>query len=129
MLDQVREGDTVVVWKPDRLSRSLKNVLHIMERIAGAVAMEWEDDKVFEGRLDEAILLPGDEFGVRCTPSHWFPKDRSWLVRSGYDLTFSLFGGSETLIHQLLNHPVLECVRVFPSTRVGRNADLGSTVH
>ena len=38
MLDQLREGDTVVVWKLDRLSRSLKDVLHIMERIAKAGA-------------------------------------------------------------------------------------------
>jgi DNA invertase Pin-like site-specific DNA recombinase len=38
MLDQLREGDTVVVWKLDRLSRSLKDVLHIMERIADASA-------------------------------------------------------------------------------------------
>ncbi len=38
MLDQLREGDTVVVWKLDRLSRSLKDVLHIMERIAEARA-------------------------------------------------------------------------------------------
>src|SRR5689334_5918720 len=34
MLDQLRAGDTLVVWKLDRLSRSLKDVLHIMERIA-----------------------------------------------------------------------------------------------
>jgi DNA invertase Pin-like site-specific DNA recombinase len=33
MLDQLREGDVVVVWKLDHLSRSLKDVLHIMERI------------------------------------------------------------------------------------------------
>ena len=38
MLDQLRKGDTVVVWKLDRLSRSLKDVLHIMERIAEAGA-------------------------------------------------------------------------------------------
>jgi DNA invertase Pin-like site-specific DNA recombinase len=38
LLDQLREGDTVVVWKLDRLSRSLKDVLHIMERIAAAGA-------------------------------------------------------------------------------------------
>jgi len=38
MLDQLREGDTVVVWKLDRLSRSLKDVLHLMDRIAGAGA-------------------------------------------------------------------------------------------
>jgi DNA invertase Pin-like site-specific DNA recombinase len=38
MLDQLREGDTVVVWKLDRLSRSLKDVLHIMEKIDAARA-------------------------------------------------------------------------------------------
>ena len=38
MMNQLREGDTVVVWKLDRLSRSLKDVLHIMERIAEAGA-------------------------------------------------------------------------------------------
>jgi DNA invertase Pin-like site-specific DNA recombinase len=38
MLDQLRAGDTIVVWKLDRLSRSLKDVLHIMERIAQAGA-------------------------------------------------------------------------------------------
>jgi DNA invertase Pin-like site-specific DNA recombinase len=34
LLDQLRKGDTIVVWKLDRLSRSLKDVLHIMERIS-----------------------------------------------------------------------------------------------
>lgn len=38
MLDQLRDGDTVVVWKLDRLSRSLKDVLHLMDRIAAAGA-------------------------------------------------------------------------------------------
>src|SRR6478735_4699532 len=38
MLDHLREGDTIVVWKLDRLSRSLKDLLHIMERIAKAGA-------------------------------------------------------------------------------------------
>ena len=38
MLGHLREGDTVVVWKLDRLSRSLKDVLYIMERIAQAGA-------------------------------------------------------------------------------------------
>jgi DNA invertase Pin-like site-specific DNA recombinase len=33
LLDHLRPGDTIVVWKLDRLSRSLKDVLHIMERI------------------------------------------------------------------------------------------------
>lgn len=38
MLEQLRPGDTVVVWKLDRLSRSLKDLLLIMERINKAGA-------------------------------------------------------------------------------------------
>ena len=38
LLDQLRPEDVVVVWKLDRLSRSLKDLLHIMERIAQAGA-------------------------------------------------------------------------------------------
>lgn len=33
MLEQLRKGDVVVVWKLDRLSRSLKDVLTLMEKI------------------------------------------------------------------------------------------------
>ena len=32
LLDQLRTGDTLVVWKLDRLSRSLKDLLHILEK-------------------------------------------------------------------------------------------------
>ena len=38
LLDQLRPDDVVVVWKLDRLSRSLKDLLHIMERLAQAGA-------------------------------------------------------------------------------------------
>ena len=38
LLDHMRDGDTVVVWKLDRLSCSLEDVLHIMERIGNAGA-------------------------------------------------------------------------------------------
>jgi DNA invertase Pin-like site-specific DNA recombinase len=37
-LDQLRERDVLVVWKLDRLSRSLKFLLHILEQIAEANA-------------------------------------------------------------------------------------------
>ena len=33
MLSQLRKGDVLVVWKLDRLSRSLRDVLTIMERV------------------------------------------------------------------------------------------------
>ncbi len=38
LLDHLRAGDVVVVWKLDRLSRSLKDLLHIMEKIGEAGA-------------------------------------------------------------------------------------------
>ena len=38
LLDHLRPGDVVVVWKLDRLSRSLKDLLHIMEKIGAAGA-------------------------------------------------------------------------------------------
>jgi len=38
MLDQLRDGDVIVVWKLDRLSRSLKDLLHILEKIDAAAA-------------------------------------------------------------------------------------------
>jgi DNA invertase Pin-like site-specific DNA recombinase len=36
LLDQFRAGDTLVVWKLDRLSRSLKDLLVILERVDAA---------------------------------------------------------------------------------------------
>ena len=38
LIDQLRPGDVVVVWKLDRLSRSLKDLLILMERIDKAGA-------------------------------------------------------------------------------------------
>jgi DNA invertase Pin-like site-specific DNA recombinase len=38
MLRQLREGDMIVVWKLDRFSRSLNDLLHIMEKIEAAGA-------------------------------------------------------------------------------------------
>src|SRR5438094_8606923 len=38
LLDHLRKGDVLVVWKLDRLSRSLRDVLTIMERLAEAEA-------------------------------------------------------------------------------------------
>lgn len=38
LLDALREGDTVVVWKLDRLARSLRDLLGILDRITSAGA-------------------------------------------------------------------------------------------
>src|ERR1035441_8143971 len=49
LLDQLRKGDVLVVWKLDRLSRSLKDVLTIMERV--------QDKKAGFRSLTEAIEI------------------------------------------------------------------------
>lgn len=38
MMRQLRQGDVVVVWRLDRLTRSLKDLLHLMEKIDDAGA-------------------------------------------------------------------------------------------
>ena len=38
MVDQLREGDVVLVWKLDRLSRSLTDLLHLLEKVEAAGA-------------------------------------------------------------------------------------------
>ena len=38
LLDQIRKGDVLVVWKLDRLSRSLRDLLVLMERLAESKA-------------------------------------------------------------------------------------------
>lgn len=45
VLDQLRAGDVVVVWKLDRLSRSLSDLLRIIEKIEAASAPErvWKE--------------------------------------------------------------------------------------
>ena len=67
MLAQLREGDVVVVWKLDRLSRSLKDVLHIMDRIAQAGAgfrsiTEAIDTTTAAGRMMMQMLATFAEF-------------------------------------------------------------------
>ncbi len=82
-------------------------------------------DKLWEGVLDDVASFPDEALGARTTPSHWFPEDRRWLVCTDYDLTFTLVGGSEALIRDLLDHPVLECVPVRPETRIDGRAEVG----
>lgn len=38
LLEQLRPGDVLVVWKLDRLSRSLKDLLHLLEKVDAAGA-------------------------------------------------------------------------------------------
>jgi DNA invertase Pin-like site-specific DNA recombinase len=66
-LDQLRRGDVLVVWKLDRLTRSLKDLLHILERIAKAKAgfrslTETVDTTTAAGRMLMQMLGSFAEF-------------------------------------------------------------------
>jgi DNA invertase Pin-like site-specific DNA recombinase len=66
-LEQLREGDVLVVWKLDRLSRSLKDLLHIMERVREAGAdfrsiTEAVDTTTSAGRMVMQMLGSFAEF-------------------------------------------------------------------
>jgi len=66
-LEHLREGDVLVVWKLDRLSRSLKDLLHIMERVREAGAgfrslTEAVDTTTAAGRMMMQMLGSFAEF-------------------------------------------------------------------
>jgi DNA invertase Pin-like site-specific DNA recombinase len=67
VLGQLREGDVLVVWKLDRLSRSLKDLLHIMEQVSDAGAgfrsiTEAVDTTTAAGRMVMQMLGSFAEF-------------------------------------------------------------------
>ena len=55
LLDQIRKEDVLVVWKLDRLSRSLRDVLAIMDRLSEAGAAGFASRKNHRRRAE----LPG----------------------------------------------------------------------
>ena len=68
MLDQLREGDTVMVWKLDRLARSTRDLLETMETIqeAGArfrsLSEPWADTTTHTGKLIMTVFAGIAEF-------------------------------------------------------------------
>lgn len=57
-LDHVRRGDTLVVWRLDRLGRSLKELLAIVEQLAAAgVALESLTEKIDTGTASGELVF------------------------------------------------------------------------
>jgi len=82
-LGQLREGDVLVVWKLDRLSRSLKDLLHILKQVHAASAR-------FRS-LTEAVdtTTPRAAWSCKCSGAslnsnvRWFVNERVlawWLL-------------------------------------------------
>ena len=68
MLDQLRHGDTVIVWKLDRLARSTRDLLETMETIreAGArfqsLSEPWANTTTHAGKLIMTVFAGIAEF-------------------------------------------------------------------
>src|ERR1700730_9794728 len=68
MLDQLREGDVVTVWKLDRLARSTRNLLEIVETISNAgarfqsISEPWADTTTHAGKMIMTIFAGIAEF-------------------------------------------------------------------
>jgi len=68
MLDQLREGDVVTVWKLDRLARSTRNLLEIVEMIGNSgarfqsISEPWADTTSHAGKMIMTIFAGIAEF-------------------------------------------------------------------
>ena len=62
MLDQIRAGDTIVVWKLDRLARSTRDLLETMETIQQvggkfqSLSEPWADTTTRAGKMIMTIF-------------------------------------------------------------------------
>jgi hypothetical protein len=72
---------------------------------------------LFRGALDELPTFLADG-KYQLTPEYLWPADRSWCVRSDYDLTFTIVAGSKELVSGVLNNATLEALEVNPKTRI-----------
>jgi DNA invertase Pin-like site-specific DNA recombinase len=68
MLDQLRQGDVVSVWKLDRLARSTRNLLEIVETIGSSgarfqsISEPWADTTTHAGKMIMTIFAGIAEF-------------------------------------------------------------------
>jgi DNA invertase Pin-like site-specific DNA recombinase len=68
MLDQIRPGDTIVVWKLDRLARSTRDLLNTMETVNEAggkfqsVSEPWANPTTHAGKMIMTVFAGIAEF-------------------------------------------------------------------
>src|SRR6266536_406859 len=68
MLDQIRPGDTIVVWKLDRLARSTRDLLNTMETINDAcgkfqsISEPWANTTTHAGKMIMTVFAGIAEF-------------------------------------------------------------------
>ena len=84
LLDQLREADVLVVWKLDRLSRSLRDVLTIMERLA--------EGKAGFRSLTEAIDTTTPASREAASPTHKEGETRQIMLTISRQIILKVTG-------------------------------------
>ena len=68
MLDQIRSGDTVIVWKLDRLARSIRDLLNTMENLSDigakfqSLSEPWANTTTHAGKMIITVFAGIAEF-------------------------------------------------------------------
>lgn len=78
---------------------------------------KWTGNLLFRGKLTEFDVLYNNK-RVWCTPTYWWPEDRSWCICTDYDLTFTLVGGAKEMIEEMSVSKDMEVMTVQSSTRI-----------
>lgn len=110
MLDQIRDGDVVVVWKLDRLVRSTRDLLEAMETIREAgtkfqsISEPWADTTSHAGKMIMTVFAGIAEFErdlIRERTGAWREAARKRGVQFGRPR--KLNSEQEQLVRRLLD--------------------------
>jgi hypothetical protein len=76
---------------------------------------------LYGGEIAMAMISPNPPFDE--SPNLWWPDDRSWIVATEIDYTWSYVGGSSELIAQVLGSSTLEALPVLLTDKPFCDAD------
>jgi hypothetical protein len=65
-----------------------------------------------EGPIDDALNTFDSESWIFRSANMWWPNDRTWIVSTEIDCTWTYVGGSQSCIAQILIDPFVEATRV-----------------
>lgn len=71
----------------------------------------WEGDELSFGKFENLFKF-AKTHSNSLSPTYWWAEDQTWLVYTDYDSTFSLVGGSEDLIKNMVKMNSFECLKL-----------------
>jgi hypothetical protein len=78
--------------------------------------MPYRDYLLYPAPVTEAL-------GWEDGPNLWWPEDHAWCVASEIDHPYTYVGGSNELIHAILQDPAIEALPARDTDRVAYDSD------